>query len=99
MSSKKPSAKAKRVAAFKAQLAGSRTDDAFARERAHRSQREAKREQAREERACTSKKWYRTQGEAAEAIRACADHGTTGLNCYKCSYCDGWHLTSRKHEI
>ena len=33
-------------------------------------------------------------GRGHEAIAACEEHGRRGLSTYKCSYCNGWHLTS-----
>ena len=48
-----------------------------------------------ERKACTSKKRYPYRSDAEEAIELCAQHGTRGLHCYRCPYCDGWHLTSK----
>ena len=93
MGSRKPSAKAKQVAAFKAELGG--MDDIFAREERRREQRAAEHEEALREKACRSKNRYSYRSEAEEAIRACADHGTTGLHSYRCPFCNGWHLTSK----
>ena len=31
----------------------------------------------------------------AAFVRACAAQGPTGLRCYRCPYCEGWHLTSK----
>lgn len=93
MGSRKPSAKAKQVAAFKAKLGG--MDDIFAREEHRRTQRAAEHEEALREKACRSKKRYSCRSEAEEAIRSCADHGTAGLHSYRCPYCNGWHLTSK----
>lgn len=93
MGSRKPSARAKQVAAFKAELGG--MDDIFAREERRREQRAAEHEEALREKACRSKNRYSCRSEAKEAIRACADHGTTGLHSYRCPYCNGWHLTSK----
>ena len=53
MGSRKPSAKAKRVAEFKAGLGG--MDDIFGREERRLSKREAEHEAALERKACTSK--------------------------------------------
>lgn len=93
MSSRKPSAKAKRVAEFKAGLGG--LDDAFAREERKQDKRAAEHEAALERKACTSKKRYPFRSDAEEAIELCAEHGTRGLHCYRCPYCGGWHLTSK----
>ena len=92
MSSRKPSAKAKRVAEFKASLGG--LDDAFNREKRKQTKRAIEREHALEAKACTTKKRYAYRSDAEEAIELCAQHGTRGLHCYRCPYCDGWHLTS-----
>lgn len=93
MGSRKPSAKAKKIAAFKAQLAGA--DDAFAREAARQTRRAEEHEQALRKKACLSKNRYDTRAEAEKTIRACEAHGTRGLHTYRCPYCDGWHLTSK----
>ncbi len=93
MGSRKPSARAKRVAQFRESLGS--LDDVFAREEKESSRREREREQALERKGCTSKQRYAFRSEAEEAIELCAEHGTKGLRCYKCSYCGGWHLTSR----
>lgn len=92
MSSRKPSARAKRIEQFREELGD--FDDIFAREEQRRDALAERREQARYEKACASKKRYATKGEALLAIEACAEHGRRGLTCYKCSYCGGWHLTS-----
>ena len=93
MASRKPSAKAKRVAEFKAGLAG--MDDIFEQENRRRDKRAAEHEAALEKKMCTSKKRYHYRADAEEAIRLCAEHGTRNLHCYLCPYCDGWHLTSK----
>ena len=98
MASHKGSAKAKRVAEFKAQLGGGLMDDVFARERQRRDEADSKRDAARRNKACERKNRYATQGEALLAIKSCADYGTTGLRSYRCKYCNGWHLTSHAHE-
>ena len=92
MSSKKPSARAKRVNEFKSQLGG--TDDVFAREDRRNDKTSQRKEAALRKKACTSKNRYRSYGEAQVAIEKCAEHGTTGLHAYRCPYCNGWHLTS-----
>ena len=93
MTSRKGSAKAKRIAEFKSQLGG--MDDLFARETERSTAKSLERERALREKACESKNRYGSEKEAREAIRACAEHGTLGLRCYRCSYCNGWHLTSK----
>lgn len=92
MASRKPSAKARRVAEFKSQLGG--MDDAFAAGREREDALGAQRDEARRDRACTSKNRYDTRAEAEDVIRSCAAHGRTGLASYRCPYCGGWHLTS-----
>ena len=94
MGSRKPSARAKKVAEFKASYGEAGADELWAREDRRREERDREREQAHYQRACASKKRYATQGEARQAIADCARHGTTGLECYRCEYCKGWHLTS-----
>ena len=96
MGSRKPSAKAKRVQEFKSQLGG--MNDAFVREDASRKKRAAHKEQARREKACTSKNRYASQSEARAAIADCEQHGARGLKPYRCPYCNGWHLTSHPWE-
>ena len=93
MGSRKPSAKAKQVEAFRSQLGG--MDDLFAREENRQSKSQERKEAARRKKACESKNRYNSERDAREAIRACAEHGTLGLRCYRCSYCGGWHLTSK----
>ena len=92
MSSRKPSAKAKRVQQFKSQLGN--MDDIFAAEQRRGKRVSAKKEAVRREKACESKNRYSTQWEAQEAIATCEAYGTTGLKTYRCPYCNGWHLTS-----
>lgn len=93
MGSRKRSARAKQVAEFKASLGG--MDGLFEEESRRREQRSAAREAALREKACGSKNRYSCKGDAEAAIRSCAEHGTTGLHCYRCPYCNGWHLTSK----
>lgn len=95
MGSKKPSAKAKQIAAFKSQLDGLAMDDLFTREEHRREELAAEHEEALREKACRSKNRYASRAEAEAAILSCADHGRTGLHCYRCPYCHGWHLTSK----
>ena len=93
MGSKKRSARAKQVAQFKAQLGG--MDDVFERDQQRRENRSAEKEAALRKKACESKNRYSCRSDAEAAIRSCAEHGTPGLHCYRCQYCNGWHLTSR----
>ena len=93
MASRKPSANAKRVSEFKAQLGG--LDDLFAQEERRKSEMSAKHEAALRLKACESKNRYPSRYDAQLAIDSCAAHGTTGLHSYRCPYCNGWHLTSK----
>ena len=96
MGSKKPSARAKQVAAFKAHLDDfGGVDDLFAREGARREHAAEEHEAALRKKACESKNRYVTRAEAEEAIAACAAYGRAGLHCYRCDYCGGWHLTHK----
>ena len=61
-----------------------------------RDELDARREAADRSRSCERKNRYASRLDAEEAIRRCADHGRRGLHCYRCSYCGGWHLTSRQ---
>ena len=97
MASRKPSANAKRVSEFKAQLGG--LDDIFAREEERKGELSAKKEAALRNKACESKNRYSSRYEAQQAIDSCAEHGTTGLHMYRCQYCKGWHLTSKPHRM
>ena len=92
MASRKPSARARQTAAFKASALD--MDSVFAREEQRRDNLAEQRETARYEKACASKNRYATRGEAEAAAAACAEHGRGGLSVYHCSYCGGWHLTS-----
>ncbi len=97
MGSRKPSAKARRKKEFEADFDGSAvTDDMFTRESRRAEEDDAKRKSARSRRACKSKKRYESRMKAEEAIASCAEYGTPDLHCYKCPYCNGWHLTSKK---
>lgn len=93
MGSKKGSARAKQTAAFKSQLGG--MDDLFAREEHHHQEAEGRRETALRNKACASKNRYSSKSEAEAAIAWCAEQGRRGLHCYRCEYCNGWHLTSK----
>lgn len=92
MPSRKPSARAKRVAAFRSKLAGA--DDAFERESKRARALDVERERARREKTCASKRRYPSRDDALDAIAACEEHGRRGLSAYRCPYCNGWHLTS-----
>jgi len=92
MASHKRSALKRQRDAFMAELGG--MDGVFAQEERRRETMDYEREQALRRKACASKNRYATRGEAEDAIVACAAYGTTGLYSYRCSYCNGWHLTS-----
>lgn len=92
MGSRKRSARARRVAEFKASLAGpDPLADAFGRGAEGR-------QEALRRKACTSKRRYASRSEAEEVIAARAAEGVRGLRCYRCPHCDGWHLTHRPPE-
>lgn len=93
MGSRKPSAKAKQVEAFKSQLGG--MDDLFAREESRLEGLSVQKEAALRNKACESKNRYSSRAEAQEVIRDCEAHGVRGLHIYRCQYCNGWHLTSK----
>ena len=96
MGSRKPSARAKRRADFEAQLGGlDGMGDLFAREDARSERAQREHEAALRKKSCESKNRYATRAEAEEAIAACAAYGRRGLHCYRCDYCDGWHLTHK----
>lgn len=95
MTSRKPSAKKKRRAEFEANF--NSMDDVFAREEQRRERDAEHHEEALRYKACESKNRYATEAEAREAIAECAAHGRHGLRCYRCPYCNGWHLTSKKY--
>lgn len=100
MGSRKPSARAKKVAAFKASFVDADgfpagMSDPFALEDQRQAERRREREEALRSKACESKNRYATRAEAEDAIASCAAYGTRGLHCYPCPYCDGWHLTSK----
>lgn len=92
MGSRKRSARAKQIEDFKSQLGD--MDEAFEREEERRKREAEEKEEALRWKSCESKKRYPSREEAEDAIEACARHGTTGLRCYRCDYCRGWHLTS-----
>ena len=80
MASHKPSARAKRVAAFKADFFDA--GDSFEREHQHLDNLDAKRDQAFREKSCASKQRYTCKSDALEAIARCEEHGRRGLSCY-----------------
>lgn len=94
MGSRKRSARAKEIANFKASFVDAGTDDLFAREEARHERVAEERDAARKEKACESKNRYPSRADAEQAKLDCARHGTTGLEIYRCPYCNGWHLTS-----
>lgn len=96
MGSRKRSAQQRRIAEFKAGLGG--LDDLYGRERRRNDGADERREAARRARGCERKNRYATRADAEEAIALCAEHGTTSLRCYRCTYCHGWHLTSHPQE-
>lgn len=89
MSSRKPQAKAKRLAQFRAGLGG--MDDVFATE----ARRDADAFSEKQRRACSAKHRYESREDAEEAARTCITNGRRTLRVYRCDYCDGWHLTSK----
>ena len=94
MGSKKKSARAAQRAAFESQL-GDDLGNVFAREDARQQAAAEQREEHRRYKACERKKRYASRVEAEDAIRDCKRHGSRDLHCYKCDYCDGWHLTHK----
>ena len=96
MGSKKRSARAKQIAEFKSQL-GSDMDTIFEREEKRQAGMDKEKADALRYKACESKNRYSCRSDAEEAIRLCAEHGTTGLHRYRCPHCKGWHLTSKQY--
>ncbi|MBR3313485.1 MAG: hypothetical protein IKG18_05020 [Atopobiaceae bacterium] len=94
MSSKKRSARARQREEFLASLDGTSMDDVFSHEERRRDRMDERREAALRHKACDSKQRYGSRAQAEGAIAACAEYGMTGLRCYRCTYCHGWHLTS-----
>jgi hypothetical protein len=94
MGSRKRSAMRRQMEEFRSQLGG--MDDAFERAQASHVNLDDRRDAARRARGCERKQRYQTRWDAQEAIALCAEHGRSGLRCYRCEYCGGWHLTSRK---
>ncbi|MBO7674518.1 MAG: hypothetical protein J6S63_05865 [Atopobiaceae bacterium] len=96
MASHKRSALKRQREAFEAGFVS--MDGIFAQEERRRETLDREREEARRNKACESKNRYATRDEAQSAIAACAAYGTTGLYSYRCSYCNGWHLTSHPRD-
>lgn len=96
MGSKKRSARAREVEAFRAGLDAAGMGDLFAAEEARREELAEKRDQARRQRSCERKNRYGSRHEAELAARASEAHGAPKLFCYKCPYCGGWHLTHQR---
>lgn len=94
MGSQKRSARKARRSAFERSL-GDELGDVFAREDARRAQQQKQREEALRYKACERKKRYASEAEAKDAIRSCERHGSRDLHCYRCPYCNGWHLTHK----
>lgn len=94
MGSQKRSARKARRRAFESGL-GDELGDVFAREDARRAQQRKQREEALRYKACERKKRYASEAEAKDAIRSCERHGSRDLHCYRCPYCNGWHLTHK----
>ena len=94
MGSRKRSAWQRQKSTFEAGLDGEGLADAFARECRRADELADGRDEARRTKACSSKNRYATRSDALEAIAACEAHGIRGLSCYRCRYCNGWHLTS-----
>lgn len=79
-------------------IASTSLDHLFASESSRNRTGDAQREAYSAKKSCTSKNRYSSKSEAQAAIFACAEHGRTGLSCYKCERCNGWHLTSHPWE-
>ena len=94
MGSQKRSVRKARRSAFERGL-GDELGDVFAREDARRAQQRKQREEALRYKACERKKRYASEAEAKDAIRSCERHGSRDLHCYRCPYCNGWHLTHK----
>lgn len=92
MASHKRSALRKQRSSFEAEFGD--MNDLFNQEECRRETLDQERAAAKRRKACSSKNRYATRAEALDAIASCADYGRTGLHCYRCSYCNGWHLTS-----
>ena len=94
MGSQKRSSRKARRSAFERGL-GDELGNVFAREDARRAQQRKQREEALRYKACERKKRYASEAEAKDAIRSCERHGSRDLHCYRCPYCNGWHLTHK----
>lgn len=94
MGSKKRQARKAQRETFEQSL-GDELGNLFAREDERRRQADEQREQQLRHKACERKKRYPTQRDAKFAIRDCERHGSRDLHCYRCPYCNGWHLTHK----
>ena len=94
MTSKKRSAQRKQREEFDRSLGD--MDELFARAEGGLNRLELTRERADRARSCSRKQRYASRAEAEEAIEWCARQGRSGLTCYRCDYCGGWHLTHRQ---
>lgn len=94
MGSRKRSARRAQRSAFEESL-GDQLGDVFAREDERRRQAAERHEEALRYKACERKRRYASEAEAKLAIRDCERHGSRDLHCYRCPYCDGWHLTHK----
>ncbi len=94
MGSQKRSARMARRAAFEQGL-GDELGGVFEREDERRARQAEQREEALRYKACVRKKRYASEAEAKLAIRDCERHGSRDLHCYRCPYCNGWHLTHK----
>lgn len=95
MASKKRAAWAQQKREFNQHLGGMDMDGIFAQEHERKHKQSQAKEAALRKKACESKNRYSSKSEAEAAIQSCAEWGTTGLHCYRCPYCNGWHLTSK----
>lgn len=93
MGSRKQSARRRQREAFEGSL-GDGLDQLYARAEAEEDVAKERREAAFRRKSCESKQRYATRQEAEDTIAKCAEHGQTGLSCYRCEFCGGWHLTS-----
>ncbi len=97
MTSRKRSARKRQVEEFKAGLS-SDLDASCRRFGSAQGTLDQRREAAYRKKSCESKQRYDSRAEAEDTIQACAEHGRTGLSCYRCEFCGGWHLTSHPRE-
>lgn len=95
--SKKRQARKAQREAFEQSL-GDELGGLFAREDERRRQAAEQHEQHLRYKACERKKRYASEGDAKLAIRDCERHGSRDLHCYRCPYCNGWHLTHKSAQ-